>query len=222
VRFVLVHSPLVGPATWRGVAEALASMGHDVEVPDLRDAAASGDPRRFIEGAQTAIRHDADVVVGHSGAGFFLPSIAAGQTATTTLLFVDAGIPPCGGTTTASADMLDRLRALAVDGVLPRWSLWWGEDVMERLVPDERRRLQVESELVEVPLAFYTTPVSLPDAWCHMHGGFVLLSEAYRADAAAAMALGWPTVELLGGHLDVMNHPAAVARALTQLRPKCQ
>jgi hypothetical protein len=34
-RFVLVHSPVVGPRTWRPVAEHLASLGHDVTVPSL-------------------------------------------------------------------------------------------------------------------------------------------------------------------------------------------
>src|SRR5688500_9934088 len=76
VRFVLVHSPLVGPATWRGVADVLVSFGHQVELPDLRDAAQSGDPRRFISVARSATSTDTAVLVGHSGAGFFLPSIA--------------------------------------------------------------------------------------------------------------------------------------------------
>jgi hypothetical protein len=42
MRFVLIPSPLVGPATWRWVAEALTSAGHDVAVPDLRRAAMTG------------------------------------------------------------------------------------------------------------------------------------------------------------------------------------
>lgn len=33
--FVLIHSPVVGPRTWRPVAEHLASLGHDVTVPSL-------------------------------------------------------------------------------------------------------------------------------------------------------------------------------------------
>ncbi len=106
---------------------------------------------------------------------------------------------------------------MAVDGVLPRWSRWWGEDVMERLVPDAQRRPEVEAELPEVPLAFYETAILLPTGWCDAPGGYVLLSEAYRGDAATAVSLGWPTVELLGGHLDIVNRPEAVAGGLIKL-----
>jgi hypothetical protein len=70
-----------------------------------------------------------------------------------------------------------------------------------------------------VPLEFYETSVTLPDGWCSVRGGFVLLSEGYRPDAATAVSLGWPTVELLGAHLDLVNHPDAVAQALTRLAP---
>lgn len=220
MRFALIHSPLVGPATWRGVAEVLVSLGHDVDVPDLRAAAQSGDPRRFLWEAQHAISPDTGVVAGHSGAGFFLPSIATAREAQlVSLVFVDAGLPPCEGTSTASADFLEQLRSMSVDGVLPRWSSWWGAGVMERLVPDQQRRLEVEAELPEVHLAFYETPIKQPDGWCSMTGGFVLLSEGYRRDAALAKSLGWPVVELLGDHLDLVNNPGAVAGALTRMTP---
>jgi hypothetical protein len=148
------------------------------------------------------------------GAGFFLPSIAADRATPLTLVFVDAGLPPCEGTATASADFLDQLRSLAVNGTLPRWSRWWGERAIERLVPDSALRLAVEAELPEIPLAFYETSVVVPDGWCNTPGGFVLLSEGYRTDATTAVSLGWSTTELLGGHLDVVNDPEAVAQAM--------
>jgi hypothetical protein len=208
---------LVGPATWRGVAAALVRFGHAATVPDLRRAARSGDPEEFISAARSAVSRDTKVVIGHSGAGFFLPSIAADHTTPLTLVFVDAGLPPCEGTATASSEFLDQLRALAVDATLPCWSRWWGDSVMERLVPDQDLRLEVEIELPEIPLAFYETPVAVPDGWCDAPGGFVLLSDGYRTDATTAVSLGWPTVELLGGHLDVVNHPEAIAQAVTAL-----
>lgn len=195
--------------------------GHEVKVPDLRAATQRGDPLEFIDAARSALTSDIGIIVGHSGAGFFLPSIAVAPDAPPVrVLFVDAGIPPCEGTMTPSADFLDQLRSLAVDGMLPRWSRWWGEDVMERLVPDARRRHEIDTELPEVPLAFYETAVTLPDGWCTMPGGFVLLSEGYRPDTATAESLGWPTIELPGSHLDIVNHPAAIAQALTRLSPR--
>jgi hypothetical protein len=42
--FVLVHSPVIGPSTWRWVAGALPSRGQDAVVPNLVSAPLAGDP----------------------------------------------------------------------------------------------------------------------------------------------------------------------------------
>ena len=41
---LLVHSPLVGPGTWDGVAADLAGQGWEVAVPDLTGTATAGPP----------------------------------------------------------------------------------------------------------------------------------------------------------------------------------
>lgn len=110
---LLVHSPLVGPSTWAPMAEVLTAPGHEVSVPDLRAAAKSGDPYAFIDAARAGVSAATAVIAGHSGAGFFLPSIAAGCSTSPQLLFVDAGIPPACGSATPGGDFLERLRALA-------------------------------------------------------------------------------------------------------------
>ena len=206
MRFALIHSPLVGPSIWRPVAEVLTALGHEISLPDLRAAAQSGDPKVFISAAQAVVSADTDVIAGHSGAGFFLPSIAAANVNPAQLIFVDAGIPPYEGSATPGGDFLDQLRALSTGGMLPLWSTWWGRGVMERLVPDRRLRDEIVAELVEVPLAFYEEPVKLPAGWRDAPAGFLLLSEGYRSDAATALSLGWPTQELLGAHLDLAAH----------------
>jgi pimeloyl-ACP methyl ester carboxylesterase len=218
VRFLLVHSPLVGPATWRWVAEALRSSGHEVTVPDLTEAAATGAPDALISAAIPAQAAETLVIVGHSGAGFFLPSIAAGLEAPARgLVFVDASIPPGEGEATAGADVLDRLRSLATDGVLPMWSTWWGEGVMETLVPDDARRAEIEVEMPEIPLALYESPIILPTGWRNTPGAFILLSEPYHQEAQTATSLGWPVIERLGAHLDIVNDPESIARNIVQL-----
>jgi pimeloyl-ACP methyl ester carboxylesterase len=144
VRFMLVHSPLVGPATWQWVAEALRSSGHDVAVSDLREAAISGAPRAVVRAALQLTAEVPTILVGHSGAGFFLPSIAAGfNSPVRRLVFVDAGVPPCEGEATTS--------------------------------------------------------------------------EPYRRDADTARSLGWPVMEDLGNHLDIVNEPESLARDLVGL-----
>lgn len=215
-----MHSPLVGPATWRWVAEALVSARQEVIVPDLRDAAVTGDPEAVIATAVAALpsRWEAPVVVGHSGAGSILPSVAAQLRASSPkLVFVDAGLPPCQGAATPGAPFLDYLRTLVSDGLLPRWSASWGDGVMETLVPDVDRRSALEAEIPEIPLAYFESPLDVPDGWCQIPGSFVLLSEPYRSDAERSRALGWPTVERLGGHLDIVNDPAGIARTIIEL-----
>jgi hypothetical protein len=214
MQFALFHSPLVGPATWRWVAGSLVATGHDVAVPDLRDAAVTGDPDVMIAAAATAIprRWSTPVLVGHSGFGSILPSVAqrlGGHPLR--IVFVDAGLPPCEGSATPSADSVDHLRQLAVDGVLPKWSTWWGEGVMEMLLPAVDRRVELEAEMPEIPLAFFEAPFDVPEGWCQARGSFLLLSERYRDDAERARSLRWPTIERLGGHLDIANDPDRIA-----------
>jgi hypothetical protein len=132
-------------------------------------------------------------------------------------VFVDAGLPPCDGAATASGDFLEQLRNLAVDRVLPRWSRWWDERAMEMLITDVDRRRAIEDELPEIPLAFFEKPIAVPPGWCSRPGGFLLLSESYRLDAAMATSRAWPVVELLGTHLDVVNAPGLIAEALVDL-----
>lgn len=219
MKFALLHSPLVGPTTWRWVASALVADGHDVAVPDLRDAAVRGQPGRVIDAAIAALPSgwSAPVLVGHSGAGPMLPSIAARLPAQPEMVFIDAGLPPCEGSASPGGDFLDQLRALAVDGVLPKWSTWWGEGVMETLVPDADRRWAVEADLPEVPVAFFESAIDVPEGWCETPGAFVLLSESYRGDAERARTMGWRTVERLGSHLDIVSHADEIARTIVDL-----
>lgn len=183
MQFALVHSPLEGPSTWRWVARALVATGHDVAVPDLRDAAVAGHPETVIAAVAAAVPRgwSTPVLVAHSGAGSMLPSVAERLVGRSPrLVFVDAGLPPCAGRSTAGADFLDQLRTLAVDGLLPTWSTWWGEGVMDVLVPAVDRRVELEAEMTEIPLAFYESSLEVSERWCDTPGSFLLLSEPYR------------------------------------------
>jgi pimeloyl-ACP methyl ester carboxylesterase len=219
MRFVLVHSPVAGRSTWRWVADALRSKEHEVIVPNLVAAALTGEPGRFAQAAAEATGSDEDtVIVGHSGAGAVLPLIAARLPSKPLLtIFVDAILPPCDGTFTPGAELLEMLRGLATSGVLPKWSQWWDEAVLDSLIPDDVRRREVEIELPPVPLAFYESPIEVPANWCKSAAAFVLLSEAYRPEATRAASLGWPVVERPGAHLDIVNDEEAIAETLVRL-----
>lgn len=187
-------------------------------MPNLVASALTGDPGVFARAAAEAVDTDKEIViVGHSAAGSVLPVVTALTPNVRRLVFVDASVPPCEGTGTAGGEFLAALQALASDGMLPAWSRWWGEGVLQTLVRDEARRRDIEAELSPLPLAFFETPIAMPAGWCDGDGAFLLLSEFYRSDANRAAALGWPVVERPGAHLDMANDEDDIADALVGL-----
>jgi hypothetical protein len=210
--FVLVHSPVTGPSTWHRVSAELTAQGHEVAVPAVGAVSRWQD---FADSAAAQVGDGRDaVLVGHSGAGPVLPQIAE-RTGAARLVFVDADIPPeRGEAELMPAEILAHLRAIAVGGVLPPWSAWFGPDVMRELVPDAQQRAVISAELPRLPVSYFETRIPAPAGWVAASGGCVLLSEAYSAAADAAAARGWPVVRRLGGHLDIVTKPALIADAI--------
>src|SRR5262249_40904178 len=93
---VLVHSPFLGPASLRPLADALAAHGHPAVLPDLRPSVVSAPVHQVLVGAfADAMGEEAltghVVLIGHSGAGPLLPAFAdALEDTVTGLVFVDA------------------------------------------------------------------------------------------------------------------------------------
>jgi hypothetical protein len=205
---LLVHSPLVGPSTLQPLAEELEVLGWRTVVPDLRGAI--GSPQGFAVAACDVAW--ADLVVGHSGAGAFLPLVAESTGAGATV-YVDAVLPDVDGHSLASDDFIAFLDQLdVVDGLLPPWNEWWAPDVMPRLVPDDERRRQLVDEIVRLPRSFYDATIELPHGWPARPAAYLQLSPAYDAEAARARRWGWLTVRVDGQHLDVVVRPGVIAR----------
>jgi hypothetical protein len=219
--FVLVHSPLVGPGTWSRVAKELSERDHHTVVPSLVDGATTGSWRVCVDAvAAQAQTFEAPVLVGHSGAGPLLPLIADGlKIKPAQLVFVDAPLPPSSGETAlVPAEFKERLRALTHDdGMLPKWSEWFGPDAMRALIPDDELRAAIVDELPRVPLSYFDAFVAMPDAWTVRRAAYILLSDIYREDAAEAAARGWPVIQLPGAHLDIVTRPTEIADALVEL-----
>jgi len=218
-RFVLIHSPLVGPATWSPAARELERRGREVMVPSLLEHAGPPQWRRAVEKVGTATTPA--VLVGHSGAGLLLPAIAdALNTEVAALVFVDSVLPPPGGTARLVPPRFTaELEALAEDGVLPPWSSWFGDQAMRALIPDDRMRAALVEEMPRLPLSYLTASVPVPEGWDARACAYLLLdSEAYGEPAADARARGWPVTELPGAHhLAIATEPGAVADALLRL-----
>lgn len=219
---MLAHAPLIGPSSWSWVADDLIRRGIDVVVPDLHALAPGQSPHDFARALADVIRPlESVVLVGHSGAGPLLPlAVAQCDLASVRYVFVDAAVPPPGSVLPTGADFRRQLDALVdADGRLPPWHTWWGPDGMAWLVPDEDRRRRVTADTPRLPRSYFDEDIVAPAGWDHEAGGFVLLSELYRPFASTAVDNGWPVVEVLGTHLELVNDPEAVARAIVRLVP---
>jgi len=220
VTTVLVHSPFLGPASLRPLADSLAALGHPAVLPDLRPSVVAPPVHQVLLGSFADVMSEAQltgpiVLVGHSGAGPLLPAFAdALEEAVSGLVFLDAGLPTPGRSwrETTPAEVYTHLRGLSRDGQLPRWQRWFDPDPLAQLVADPELRAEIADEAPEVPIAFLKEP--RPDLEWTGPAGYVALSEHYAADADAAAALGWPVRRLASHHLAAATDPDTVARAV--------
>jgi len=211
----LLPSPLLGPACWRPVAEALSDEGWEV-------AGVPVPPRPPRSGADAlgtflaAIPDDRDVVlIPHSNAGLFVPALAAMRRAVG-YVFVDAGLPGTADRVPMMpAEFRDMLAGMADgDGMLPPWTQWWdGEDVSS-LFPSPRMREEVEAEQQLLPLSYFEETVAIPAGWPDRPGAYLAFGDTYAADREAAAARGWPVMTLAGEHLHMVVDPPGVAAAI--------
>lgn len=216
----LIHAPLVGPSSWRWVAEVLRAAGRRALIPDLH---ARGQPSfdQFVKAiADTVAAHDFVLLVGHSGAGMLLPFAAQSAAVEhASYVFVDSGLPPLEGVTPVGPSRSSLEERADADGLLPPWHTWWGDDAMRVMVPDRERRRIVCSDIPRLPLAYFDSAPEVPARWTSTPGGYgyVLLSEVYREWADTASSYGWPVEEVLGSHLEVVNRPVEVAQAILRV-----
>jgi hypothetical protein len=222
----LIHAPVLGPRGWLPVAGELSRAGNEVVVPALAgftDGGAPYAPRlvRLAAGQVRAARpRDGVVLVMHSGAGVFAPHLAAAIGADDAVaLFADAALPSRSSAgTVVDAEFLPYLRDLASDGIVPPWPRWWPDEDLSALFPDDVTRQAVTGEAAPLPLEFFEeTLPTLPGGWPPCRAAYLVFSEPYRREAAAAAGAGWPVRELPGGHLHMLISPAEAAAAITGL-----
>jgi pimeloyl-ACP methyl ester carboxylesterase len=220
--FVLIHSPSVGPRTWQPVADRLAELGWEAAVPSLLHVADGGPPfwPRVVDavraGLDTAEPSQGVVLVAHSNAGLFVPAVAAALPGRVRgCIFVDAALPPASGAApVAPPELLALLRDMASDGLLPRWTDWWDEEVVAPLFPDERTRQAVTEEQPRLPLSYYEASVPAPPGWDARPCAYLLFGPPYDDLADEARGRGWIVRQLPGRHLHQLVDPDGVARSL--------
>jgi hypothetical protein len=125
---------------------------------------------------------------------------------------------PSGKATLAEGEFLDFLRSQSDNsGTLPPWHRWWSDDVLCEMLPDEQLRHDVTNDIPQLSLDYFTKPFDIPSGWLDRPCSYLLFSEGYRSAAQSAIALGWPTSEVLGGHLHLVIAASDVAKALVEL-----
>lgn len=226
--FVLVHSPSVGPSTWRPVADQLMQAGYQVRVPSLLPVGDGGPP--FWPRVVSAVRDDLGevpaetpvILVAHSNAGLFVPVIRAGLAhPVASTVFVDAALPDRNGSTpVAPPGLLDFLRPKAVNGTLPRWTDWWDEADVAPMFPDPVTR-QVRQTIIDeqpaLPLSYYEQRVPVPGGWDDHPCAYLLFGPPYDELATEARERGWRVAHLPGAHLHQIVDPAGTVRQLVGL-----
>jgi Alpha/beta hydrolase family len=223
--FVLIHSPLVGPLTWKLVADKMQQKDREVLVPTLIDSPDSEKPywKQHAESVSQALSQISKEIpvtlVAHSGAGLLLPAIRAElANPVNVYVFIDAGIPRDGATRLDLMKSEDSNWAkqfqeyLENGGRFPNWS---GEDLRE-ILPGETLRNQLVAELNPRALNFFTEPIPVFEGWPDAPCVYILFSEPYKGAALQARQSGWQTYELESGHFHMLVDPKAVTDLLIE------
>jgi hypothetical protein len=217
--FFLVHSPLVGPFTWRPAQRELQARGQRAIVPSLLEVLedSSGFAGAVAETVERQVReraHSGDLyLVLHSAAGAFAGAVREGVSAPVAgYVFVDARLPEDGVSLSAqdADEAVRERRAMAREGMLPPWSAWYSPDVIAQVLPDPEVRSLFVSELRPIPLGLFEEPLQVASGWPDAPCGYVQLSEFYQPQAEAARAAGWPVIEAELGHLHMLVRPGEV------------
>jgi len=223
---VLIHSPLVGPLTWRDCATELGNLGYRSIVPTLAGVIDAGPPwipklaARIVRSIRDEHAAGGVVLVLHSGAGSLVPAATRRLGARARgAVFVDAGLPRPGQSAldTAPAAFRERLLELGSDGMLPPWNEWFPPEAIASHLPDPDLHARFVAELPQLPLAYFQEPAPEVRGWDLLPCGYVQLSDAYADAARDAAARGWPVLQHASDHLAMLTQPEAVARTIDRL-----
>lgn len=219
--FVLLHSPLVGPASWEPVRDELHLRGFQAVAPRIEDSPPSY-WRSYVDCATEAITDlgaDDVVLVPHSGAGPLVAALAdlcvprvAG------VVFVDAMLPVDGQSRLEEIESGDRAFAESFRADLDAGARYpeWSDAFLAPLVPDGARRAALLAEVQPRARDFFEEPIPAP-GWPIPRLAYLQLSASYGAPAAHASSEGWPVHQMPIGHFGGLVEPGLVASHVIRL-----
>lgn len=212
-RLLVLPSPLLGPVSYRPLAEALTARGHPASVAACREPIrASSLVDGWSEEAGAA-----DVLLAHSNAGYLAADVSA-HVGGRPVVYVDAALPPARGSGPMAPPGLRAFLAglAAPDGRLPAWTRWWPAEELARLLPGPWFE-EVDAVAPRLDLAYFDTEVSPPAHWSRGPSAYLAFGTTYAAEVSFATEAGWPVEELPGHHLWHLAHPGEVAGAVDRL-----
>ena len=215
---LLIHSPLLGPSSWRHAAAALDDLGASAIVPDLTAATTGthGWSSAIASGTAAVCPSDGElIVVGHSGAGHYLPLI--GHTLgmhRCGFVFVDAVVPPPSGSIVPERAMTELLDAHTDDGLLEPWLSWWPPETVDRILPSAEHRTALRADQPVVPRSLYGEAIPIPSGWMERPLRYIRTSAAYEPEYDLAAEPPWTRDRIDGTHLSIVTQPVDVARAI--------
>jgi len=224
-RWLLVQSPLLGPASWRRTAQVLINHGQRVltqRVP-MTTTAHQDHVGPWIE-QYLQMEKPADdlpmVAVGHSAACPRMPLLVHELRRVgwniQYLICVDGRFPD-GRAFTDAPTFGPMLNAMVrPDDYLPPWPRWWGS-LISGLVVDPGAREEVMSEAVPIPRSWFDQACPVPDLPPEVRQGYVAFGGSYLESAAEAESNGWFTVRIDGDHLHQVVNPLEVATTLMSM-----
>ena len=225
IAYVLIHSPLVGPLTWRPVYQEMTGRGIQAITPTLIDNSNSGIPfwtqhaesiAQNLRGLSLAYRL---VLVGHSGAGPLLPVIRQFLNhPIEAYIFVDAGVPVNGLSRLDLMKSEDPDWAAPFEKTLLQGQLYptWSADDLQDIIPDKDLRDKLVAEIKPRSMAFFSEPIPVFDGWPDAPCAYIKFSAAYDKVMERAREAGWPVRELNAGHFHMLVNPAMVADMLLE------
>jgi hypothetical protein len=214
---VLLPSPLLGSATYLPLAAALRARGLAAVVASLPSGEVA--PERVLESLlSTAREHRATLLVAHSNAGYYAPSLA--HALGIPVIFMDAALPAPGVAETllappTFASFIDTLPVTG--GLLPPWPLWWDRSDVASLFPSDAWLDRVTDEAPRLAPDYFTTPLPVPLGWKARPAAYLAFGDTYAEEVGFAQSAGWVVRQESGHHLRHLTEPDTVADLLLAL-----
>jgi hypothetical protein len=233
--WLLVPSPLLGPASWKPVGAVLSGHGQPTFVPatamtttvEIDHVTPWIEQIRHQYRRHRQARRQSDstsgadaptVVVSHSAAcprtPLLVDRLLADGWDIEAMVLVDGRYPDGKSFSMCEphfSDLLDGL--LRPDDYLPPWPRWWGS-LVSGFVVDPAARDVVFSEAPPVPRTWFDQGCSVPDLPEDLRRGYLAFGPLYQQQLERARAEGWFTLTLTGDHLHQVVQPEPVAATL--------